>query len=223
MADKDENPGAGDPRDAQLVTVDGAVVEPGLVRRVLGSLVPNHDARGTTYLLLDLSASMGDEGKLPQLRLGALRFFAEAWTLGYAVGAIGFARRATVMQSATRDFLRFQRALDGVAADGRTAMAAAIRLGTRKLRRSRGDRALLLITDGMPNSREAALAAAREAREQGITLIAVGTDRADEGFLASLTGQAELARHVDAGGFGEGVGGAAAQLPRPSHRHQNRR
>ena len=201
-------------RDAELATVHGSAHQPGLVRRLLGGLVADPRVRGTTYLLLDLSASMGDEGKMPQLRIGALRFFAEAWKLGYAVGAVGFSRRAAVLQPATRDFHRFQRCLDGIAADGRTAMAAAIRLGTRRLRGARGDRALLLITDGMPNSREATLAAAREARAQGITLIAVGTDRADEVFLAALTGRPELACRVEAERFGAGVGDAAGRLPR---------
>ena len=171
-----------------LVTTQARPASKGLVRRVLGSLVASDEIRGTTYLLLDFSASMGDEGKLLQLRQGALRFFAEAWQLGYAVGAIGFSRRAEVVQSATRDFARFERSLDAVRAEGRTMMAKAIRLGTRKLRRARGDRALLLITDGMPDRPEATLAAAREARAIGITLIAVGTDGADEAFLASLTG-----------------------------------
>lgn len=208
MADDRSKP----PRE--LVTTEARPASVGLVRRVLDALLPSGDVRGTTYLLLDFSASMGDEGKLPQLRQGALRFFAEAWKLGYAVGAIGFSRRAEVVQPATRDFARFQRSLDAVRAEGRTAMAKAIRLGARKLRGASGDRALLLITDGMPDRPEAALAAAREARAAGITLIAVGTDGADEAFLAALTGLPELARRVGREDFGTGVGSAAAHLPR---------
>ena len=201
-------------RTDELMTAEARPADNGLVRRVLGALVASEEIRGTTYLLLDFSASMGDEGKLPQLRTGSLRFFAEAWQLGYAVGAIGFSRRAEVLQSATRDFARFQRSLDAVRAEGRTAMTKAIRLGTRKLRRARGDRALLLITDGMPDRPEAALAAAREARSLGITVIAVGTDGADEGFLATLTGLPELARRVGREEFGVGVEHAAIHLPR---------
>lgn len=217
--DDDERAPNGDgraPDDAELATVQAHAVAPGLIRRILGALVGFEDVRGTTYLLLDCSASMGDPGKLPQLRRGSLRFFAEAWTLGYRVGAIRFSRRATVIQPATRDFARFQRSLDEIGADGRTAMTQAIRLGTRKLRGARGDRVLLLITDGMPDRPEAALAAARVARAAGITLIAVGTDGADEAFLASLTGLPELARRVDRDGFAEGVEGAAQGLPRAS-------
>lgn len=186
----------------------------GLVRRIMNGLVAPEDVRGTTYLLLDFSASMGDEGKLAQLHRGALRFFAEAWQLGYAVGAIGFSRRAELVQPATRDFGTFQRSLRVIRADGQTAMTKAIRLGTRKLSRASGDRALLLITDGMPDRPEAALAAAREARAAGITLVAVGTDHADEAFLAALAGRPELATHIARDKVDEGMASAARHLDR---------
>jgi hypothetical protein len=48
----------------------------------------------------------------------------------------------------------------------------------------------------------------------GITLIAVGTDGADEAFLALLTGLPELARRVDRDDFADGVERAAVGLPR---------
>jgi Ca-activated chloride channel family protein len=205
-----------DPNAHELGLTDAQVTgqKPSLARRIFGPLVREPDVRGRTYLLLDLSASMGDEGKLPQLRDGALRFFAEAWKLGYEVGAIGFSGRVEVLQTATRDFHRFHRSLGKVRAQGRTSMARAIRVATRKLRRARGDRAILIITDGMPDNPEATLDAAREARAQGITLIAVGTDGADEAFLATLTGLAELARRYERDEFGAGVGSAVASLPR---------
>lgn len=200
-------------REATLATRDAEAARPGLIRRVIGALVSTESVRGVVYVLLDLSASMGDRDKLPQLRRGALRFFAHAWTLEYAVGAIGFSRHARVLQAATRDFRRFQACVERMDVGGRTAMADAIGLATRRLRRTRGDRVILLITDGMPNSREATLAAAQAARAEGITLIAVGTDGADEEFLASLTGRPELTRRVDAEDFGRGVEASAARLP----------
>lgn len=200
-------------RELGLTDVQVTGQRPSLARRIFGGLVRDPDVRGRTYLLLDLSASMGDEGKLTQLREGALRFFAKAWKLGYEIGAIGFSGRAEVLQAATRDFHRFHRSLGKVRAQGGTAMARAIRTATRKLRRVRGDRAILIITDGMPDDPEATLDAAREARAQGITLIAVGTDGADEAFLATLTGLAELARRYERDAFGAGVEGAVAGLP----------
>lgn len=200
----------------ELAAADIHVVrkKPGLVRRIFGDLIREPEVRGRTYLLLDLSASMGDEGKLPQLRDGALRFFAEAWKMGYEVGAIGFSSRIELLQRATRSFQRFHTALGKVRAHGRTPMSGAIRVATRRLKHARGDRAILIITDGMPDNPEATLDAAREARAQGITLIAVGTDGADEAFLATLTGIPELARRYEREEFGAGVGAAVTSLPR---------
>lgn len=213
MRDEDTKRPGNESQPTDLATAGTPLGRSSLARRLLGSLVHDPDARGTTYLLLDQSASMGDEGKLTQLRNGALRFFARAWTLGYRVGAIEFSRRARVLQRATRDFATFESALTQLDAQGRTAMAAAIRLATRRLRRERGDRAILIITDGMPDSREATLAAAREARAQGITVIAVGTDGADEDFLATLTERPELARRVARDDLAAATESAAGSLP----------
>lgn len=146
---------------------------------------------GTVYLLLDCSMSMAVDGKLEQLKRGALRFFAEAYLRHYAVGAIGFGSSACVVSGATRNFYLFQKRILRLEADGRTAMAAALRLASRRLRFRRGHRVIMLITDGQPNSKERTLQAARLVRAQGIELIAIATRGADTAFLAQL-GAAEL-------------------------------
>jgi len=168
---------------------------------------------GTVYLLLDHSASMADGNKLRQVKRGALRFFGEAWLRDYAVGAIAFSYRAVCLSGASRNFYRFQKSLVGLEPHGRTAMASAIRLGVRRLRWRRGKRALILITDGQPNSREATLRAAQVARAAGIELIAVGTDGADEAFLASLTPKPELAAWVEVDALEGKIADAAQALP----------
>lgn len=167
---------------------------------------------GTVYLLLDLSASMADDGKMRQLVQGAVRFFYEAWRLRYAVGVIGFARRARVLTGATRSPYRFQRSLAGLEPNGSTAMAPALRLATARLQSRRGRRVVLLITDGMPDSREDTLEAAAVARGLGLVVVAVGTDGADEAFLRALTPRPELARMVPGRALGAGIGRAAEVL-----------
>ena len=170
--------------------------------------------RGTVYLLLDHSASMVHHDKLGQVKRGGLRFFAEAWQRGYAVGAISFASRVAVVLGASRNFYRFQRRIVTLEADGHTAMDGAIRRGIWRLRRRRGDRVMVLITDGMPNNREATLHAAAVARAQGITLVAIGTGHADEAFLSALTSRPELAVSVPRGQFESALGAAASTLPK---------
>ncbi len=186
-----------------------------LVRRAAQALVGRRvRLTGTVYLCLDLSASMADAGKMPELLRGSVRFFYEAWRRDYAVGVIGFGSTARVLTGATRNPYRFQKCITGLMPNGRTAMAHALRLAARRLRLRGGRRVVLLITDGMPDSREATLDAAAAARAVGIRVIAVGTGRADEAFLRALTPRPELARVVGPEGFGDAIGGAAAGLAR---------
>lgn len=191
---------------------DDLVAEATSIGRRSGALART-SVDGTVYLLVDHSTSMADDDKLPQAKRGALRFFAEAWQRNYAIGAIGFASRATHLIPAGRDFHRFSRRLRGLEADGRTAMASAIRMAARRLRRRRGERLILLITDGMPDNRAATLEAARTARALGITLIAIGVDGADESFLGSLTPRPELARKVAVSQLEASVGEVGRALP----------
>lgn len=187
-----------------------------LAQRIGGALAGRRmRLAGTVYLCLDLSASMADAGKMPQLVRGSIRFFYEAWRRSYAIGVIGFGGRARVLTGATRNPHRFQRCLGGLEPNGRTAMAPALRLATARLRFRRGRRVVLLITDGMPDNREAAIDAARTAHALGVSVIAVGTDGADEAFLRALTPRPELASVVAPDALGEGVAGAATGLDGP--------
>lgn len=159
---------------------------------------------------------MADAGKLPQLLRGSIGFFYRAWHANYAIGAVGFASSARVLTGATRNPYRFQHCLAGLEPNGRTAMARGLRLACARLRFRRGRRVIALITDGMPDSREAALEAAAAARAQGIELVAVGTGAADEAFLQALTPRPELAQVADPPGFGDAIERSATGLPGPA-------
>lgn len=156
---------------------------------------------------------MADRGKLPQLKRGALRFFTEAWGRDYAIGLIAFSGGARCLLGATRNAYRFQKQLFTLEPEGRTDMAGAIRLGSARLRRRRGHRAMVLITDGMPDDREGTLRAALLARALGIELVAVGTDGADHAFLAALAPRPGLAQVHPVDELAEGVADSARALP----------
>ena len=176
---------------------------PGLTRR--------GRAAGAVYLLLDTSASMGDADKLPQLRRGALRFFAEAYGRGYKVGAVQFGDRARRVAKLSRDFAYFQRCLRPLQAEGRTAMSAALNLAVRQLRRQQRP-VIVLITDGQPNDPLASRRAALRARAQGIRLLPVGVQGADKAFLASLLPQGELPGWAEPGALAGELRKTAKQL-----------
>jgi Mg-chelatase subunit ChlD len=157
---------------------------------------------------------MADADKLPQAKRGTLKFFLEAWQRDYAVGVITFASRAWCLLSAGKSIYALVRRLERVEPNGRTAMASAVTMAVRRLRRRRGQRRIVLITDGMPDSREATLFAVRRARSLGIEVIAVGTDGADWNFLAALTPRPELAVKVPNAELESAIGAAADMLPR---------
>jgi Mg-chelatase subunit ChlD len=199
-------------RDA-IATARTDAASASLVRRVGAALVPRRKRlRGTVYLVLDHSTSMADPGKMDQLRQGALRFFLEAVQRDHAVGAVAFAHGAELVYGAGMDAHRFWQRLHGLRPYGRTAMAAGLRLGLWRLRFRTGRKVLVLITDGIPDDREATLDAARVARARGVTLIPIGTGAADHAFLASLAGRPELARHVEARDLAGVLAGVAADL-----------
>lgn len=87
-------------------------------------------------------------------------------------------------------------------------------MATQLLKRTAGERTILLMTDGMPNDREATLNVARLARAQGITLVAIGIGHADEGFLATLTLKPELAGKVATGRLEKALGDVIKMLHR---------
>ena len=183
------------------------------MRAVTGALTAPPRTRGAVYLLLDTSASMADRGKMAALLNGSLRLFAEARRQEFAVGAVEFASRTHLLLRASCDELRFRARLKTLTPGGRTSMAPAIRLATRLLRRRAGEKTILLVTDGQPDDPAATLDAARLARAEGVTLIAIGTDGADEAFLAALTPKPELAVKVEAAGLEQAIGDATKRLP----------
>lgn len=205
---------AGAPGARVAMAADDDPPDPGLVLPAGSALVSRRARlRGTVYLLLDTSASMSDGDKMSQLLRGSVRFFYEAWRRRYAVGVIAFDRGARVMSGATRDPHRFQRSLAGLEPGGGTAMAAALRLALWRLRLRRGRRVALLITDGKPDSREDTLDAAARARALGVTVLAVGTDPADQAFLRALVPRPELAVRVARDDLAGGIGRSAGALP----------
>jgi Mg-chelatase subunit ChlD len=163
-------------------------------------------------LVLDHSTSMGDPGKMYQLRRGAFKFFVEAVRRHYAVGAVAFASKTQTLCAPSVDIPMFWRRLQRLSPYGRTRMARPLRVAQRRLRFRRGHRVIVLLTDGMPDDAEATLAAARFIRSAGITLIPIGTGQANEAFLATLAGRPELAYVTGVDDFSDAVANVAGRL-----------
>jgi hypothetical protein len=58
--------------------------------------------------------------------------------------------------------------------------------------------AVVVVTDGQPDNKKTALAAAGILKKRGIDIVCIGTDDADQEFLSKLASGSEMSFHVDA-------------------------
>jgi Mg-chelatase subunit ChlD len=179
------------------------------------SLLPArpYSVSSVCFLVVDCSGSMQGK-KLHQAASGARRFACDARRIGYEIGLISFDSSARVLSEPMSDAGRLEAALQQLAADGGTNMAAAILLAHNALSHRKGTRALVLVTDGAPDDRARTLMAARKAKESGIQVLAIGTDDADKEFLLSIASATELVVDVPAERLEEGITAMARLLPR---------
>jgi len=169
----------------------------------------------TVFLLIDCSGSMSD-GKLKQAQSGALSFAADALGNGYHVGLIRFESTATILCKPTRDLAGLRRRIQSLATGGSTDMTHALQLAFEDLSATVGTRAIVVVTDGMPDKPGTALETARQAKGNGIDIIAIGTDDADKDFLGKLASRSDLMVKVSRELLGQSIASAAKLLPGPS-------
>lgn len=167
---------------------------------------------GVVYLAVDCSGSM-EGGKLTQPKQGAVGFAKEAKKKGYLTGLICFESFATHLCSPQTDISILQRKLESVTAGGDTNMTDAINLAAQKLTGRKGNRVIVVVTDGMPNEPQRALRAAGRAKKEGIDIITIGTDGAHHGFLRKLASRSDLATVVQQEQLEKGIVSTANMLP----------
>lgn len=179
-----------------------------------GSFQPISGPRdAAVFLLLDCSGSMGAGGKLENACAGSASFAGEAIAKGYAVGIVNFDDQAYLALEPTRDLASITEALSRCVSEGTTNLTAALQLAATKLNEWKGQRVIVIATDGKPNSTSTALSAANEAKRVGITILAQGTDDADEAFLKSIASAKDLAAVVSRKELGSSIARAARLLP----------
>ena len=166
---------------------------------------------GTVYLLLDCSGSMGGN-KIEQARKGALEFTSDALVRGYSVGLITFSSDASLVAAPRGDTSLLREQLPRLRPDGSTNMAEAIQLAATHLRDKQGPLAMVVITDGLPDSEKDALSEAQAAKDGAIDIITVGTDDAHQGFLEKLASRSDLAVMVERDQLEGGITSASRML-----------
>lgn len=138
-------------------------------------------------LVVDCSGSMGERDKLQQAKDGATNFAQQALTMGYSIGLIEFESSARVIVPMTSKLSILNSSLEKLTIGGSTNLTEAIHLSIGELKSKTALRYIIIVTDGMPDNQITAIRAAKMAHEDGIQVIAIGTDDADRSFLRKLT------------------------------------
>jgi molecular chaperone DnaK len=163
-------------------------------------------------LLIDCSSSMSGP-KLAQAIGGAIAFSEDAVHKNYSVGLITFASDANLICHPEASFSELVSGVERLAASGSTNMTDAIEKATAEFVRHPGVKAMVIVTDGVPDNPETALTAAKQAKESGIDIIVIGTADADQGFLQKIATRSDLAVKVSSDNLQSGIAWAVKMLP----------
>lgn len=156
---------------------------------------------------------MTDGNKMNQAKRGASGFADESQRKGYSVGLIQFSSRAEHISEPQKELVSLNAAIERMAAGGSTNMAAALNMATEKFADRNGEKIICLVTDGMPDSRDAALEAANRAKREYIDIMTIGTDDADRQFLEEIATRKELSAKVSREQLAQGMVSMAKLLP----------
>jgi len=175
------------------------------------------DIESFSYMLIDCSRSMKGK-KLDQARKGALNFARDAMIKGYQTGLIQFNSEAKVLCDPQKDTSVLEKSLKLLTTGGTTHIAEAIKLAHLHLLHKKGARTIVIVTDGKPTGSDepqASLNAALEARNDGIDIIAIGTDDADQDFLSRIATKKDLGIKVSVKDLSNTIMSSVNLLPAP--------
>lgn len=165
-----------------------------LAKRRTASLSPAGPYADSTdpcvILLIDVSSSMEEGGRLQEAKEGANKYALAATARGYAVAAAGFSGSAFVIAPPSRQVAVLSQKIDLLRTlSTGTNVGDAIIVGMSLMPRRAATKTLVLCTDGEPDTterRDQALAAATNAKATGFLIHAVAIQGSDVDFIRRL-------------------------------------
>ncbi len=142
------------------------------------------------YLLIDGSASMAGH-PLVEAQQAARAFLDKCDFTTVEVGLIAFSDQVVLQCEATSNVRKLQSALVRLEADGTTNLSDALEMAREKLSARDRKRYIVILTDGYPDSTQAAVDQARLARDDEIEIVAIGMGDANVEYLRRLASTEE--------------------------------
>lgn len=142
------------------------------------------------FLLIDCSASMAGH-PLMEAQKAARAFLDKCDFTSTEVGLISFSDEVSLQAEATDNVRKVQAALARLEADGTTNLSDALEMARSHLSLDDRRRYVVILTDGYPDSTDAAIDQADRAKGSGIEIVAIGTGDADREYLRRLASTEE--------------------------------
>ena len=146
-----------------------------------------HPQHTTAYLAVDLSGSMSG-APLTKAKAAAKAFLEQIDLAHFSLGVIAFSDEVRTKLSATQNARKYEGAIDALRSceTGVCNDAQPFEEGHQLLRRAKGARFLLVLTDGVWSNQQHAIRMAEACHKDDIEVIAIGFGSADEAFLKEI-------------------------------------
>lgn len=162
------------------------------VRAISGTRGKSEGERLTTLLVIDVSGSMNEAGKLDAAKKAAGAYVDQMRT-GDQAGLLTFSTQITLVQPVTADHNALKAAIDKLQAADYTAMYDALGKGVENLQSVPGRKTIIVMTDGLDNrSKSNVDDVVKQIGPSGLSISAVGLGEPSQG-TASMAGIDESA------------------------------
>lgn len=154
--------------------------------RAIGS-TKGEGQRLTTLLVIDISGSMNEAGKLDAAKKAA-HTYVDQMRPGDQAGLLTFSTQFTMVQPVTTDHNALNAAIDKLQAEGYTAMYDALGNGIENLQNVSGRKTIITLTDGLDNkSKSKADDVIKQIGPSGLSISTIGLGEPSQG-TASMAG-----------------------------------
>lgn len=171
---------------------------------------------GQEVSIADLPPGQHLTGKtaLDVAKVEAIEFANKARAQRYLTGLVSFDDMAKVIRL-PEDKLPFPESVAALEVGGSTNMAAGIFVSYTTLQQARGEKAMVIISDGLPDDEQKAINAAKSAKAFGVRIITIGVPGANDAFLKKIASASDLATLTEFEGLGDAMDRAVKLLPPP--------